>query len=403
MLEAKTNVLMVLFDHPFPPDIRVEKEASTLKKKYNVFLLASRRKGEEHVEVCKGIYVLRIDWSFRKIRILSYLIARAVLFIKLISITSGHKIKILHVHDLPYALPVLIFGKIFRRKVVLDMHEHYVGLYAHERAIGRFGEEVSARTRLGRLWVLYMRLSELLACKLATAVIVVVEENAERLIHLGISKGKIAVVSNTVDMERLKRFEKKKPRRLLGNKFIVSYVGGFGHHRGIDTLIKALPIIVQKTPHIHLLIIGDRSIKQKEDLENLSKQLGVREHVTFTGWLSFEKAMEYMRVSDVSVIPYHSTPLTNATVPHKIFQAMYFKKPVLVSNVKPLKRIVEKTHCGLIFQAGNHTQLANDILKLMDNPKLMEEMGERGRKAVKNKYNWSIDGRKLLQLYSELE
>lgn len=403
MPEAKTNVLMILFDHPFPPDIRVEKEASTLKKKYKVFLLALRRKDEGYFEACKGIYVLRIDWPLKKIRILSYLIARLILFLKLIYITSGQNIEILHVHDLPYALPVIIFAKIFRRKVVFDMHEHYVGLYAHERAIGRFREEVSVRSRLGRLWVLYTRLSELLACKLATAVIVVVKENAERLIRLGISKAKIVVVSNTVDVERLKGLEKKKPRKLLENKFIVSYVGGFGHFRGIDTLIKALPIIVQKEPSIHLLVVGGRSPTERRNLETLSEQLGVREHVTFTGWVSFEKAMEYMRVSDLSAIPYHITPLTNATVPHKIFQAMYLKKPVLVSDVKPLKRIVEETGCGSIFQAGNHTQLANNILKLVGNPKLMEEMGEKGRKAIKNKYNWSVDGKKLLQLYSELE
>lgn len=403
MPEAKTNVLMILFDHPFPPDIRVEKEASTLKKKYKVFLLVLRRKDEEYFETYKGIYVLRVDLPFKEIRILSYLIARVILFLKLISITSAHKIEILHVHDLPFALPVIIFAKIFRRKVVFDMHEHYVGIYAHERAIGRFREEVSARSRLGRLWVLYTRLSELLACKLATAVIVVVRENAERLIRLGISKAKIIVVSNTVDMERLKGFEKKKPRKLLENKFIVSYVGGFERLRGIDTLIKALPIIVQRTPHVHLLIVGDRSPTERKNLEKLSERLGIRAYVTFTGWVPFEKAMEYMQISNLSAIPYHSTPHTNATVPHKIFQAMYLKKPVLVSDVKPLKRIVEETGCGSIFHAGNHTQLANNILELMGNPELMEKMGEKGRKAVKNKYNWSVDSKKLLQLYSELQ
>lgn len=402
MYPPKTNVLMVLFDHPFPPDIRVEKEASTLKKNYNVFLLALRREDEEYFEDCEGIYVLRMDWPLKNVRILSYLIARVMLFLKLMAITSEYNVRILHVHDLPYALPVIIFGKVFRRKVVFDMHEYYVGLFAHDLAIGKFGEEVSARTRLGKLWVLYTHLSELLACKLATAVIVVVEENAERLIRLRIPKAKIVVVSNTEDIERLKRFEKKTPRKMLENKFIVSYVGAFGHFRGIDTLIRALPLVARKAPHIHLLIVGSGSPTERENLENLSEQLGVREHVTFTGWVSFNKAMEYMQISDLSAIPYHNTPFTNATVPHKIFQAMCLKKPVLVSDVKPLKRIVEETGCGSIFQAGNHTQLANNILKFINNPKLIEEMGEKGREAIKNKYNWGIDGRKLLQLYSEL-
>ena len=282
MGEAKTNILMILLDHTFPSDIRVEKEALALKKKYNVFLLTHRKESEKYFEIREGILILRIDRQFRMIRVLSYLANRLASLLKLVLILSHYKIEILHIHELSYALPIAILGKVLRKKVIFDMHENYVGLHSHEWAMGKFGEEVSARTRLGRLWVLYVRLSEHLVCKLATAVIVVVEENAERLIHLGISKGKIVVVSNTADIERLKRFEKKKLNRLFGKKFVVSYVGGFEHHRGLDTLMKAMLIIVQKTPRIHLLIIGDRSIKRKENLENLSKQLGVREHVTFT-------------------------------------------------------------------------------------------------------------------------
>ena len=379
---------------PSPPDIRVEKETSLLKANYNIFIATRRKKEQKHLEAFKGIYILRINLP-AKIRMPSYFIDRLRLFLKLMFTISSYNIIILHVHDLPYALLVTILGKAFRRKVVFDMHEHYVSL-----AEQRLKEKAGLQFALSKLWISYLRLSEFLACKLATKV--VVKENAERLIRLGIPQTKIVIVSNTADLKRLRKLDKKIRRKFLQNKFIVSYVGGFSPHRGLDTLIKALPKMIKKVPNIHVLLVGNTSPALRKSLKNLCKELGVEGYVTFTGWVTFNKATEYMQVSDLGIIPYHSTPQTNATIPHKIFQYMYFRKPVLATDVKPLKRIVEETRSGLVFRASDHTQLADKIIKIMENPKLMKEMGERGRKAVENKYNWNVEGTKLLELYSEI-
>jgi len=403
MAKAKANILMILLDHTFPPDIRVEKEVLALKKNYNIFLLANRKVSEKYFEVREGIFILRMDRPFSKIRVLSYLTDRLASLLKIVLIVSEYKIKILHVHDLPYALPVAILGKVLRKKVIFDMHENYADTYAYALATGRFSEEVGARSRLGKLWVLYIRLLEILASNLVAKVVVVIEENAERLVDLGIPRNKIVVVSNTVNLERLEKAEEKKRSKSLENKFIISYVGGFGYHRGIETLIKALSIVVKKVSKVHLIIVGDRSTEQRKMFENMCKQLSIEEYVTFTGWVTFNEAMDYMQISDLTVIPHLNTPQTNTTIPHKIFQSMYLKKPVVVSDVKPMKRIVEETKCGITFQAGNHEQLANSVLKLMKNPGLMREMGEKGQKAVLNKYNWNVDGERLLQLYVQLE
>lgn len=396
MFRSRINVLMLLLGNTFPPDIRVEKEASSLSKaKYNVFILTRRKEGQAYSEIFKGIHILRASKPVR-IRILSYLIDRLILPLKTMFVILKYNIKILHVHDLPYALMITLLGKICRRKVVFDMHEPYVDMIKETLKKG-----VSARSKLGRLWIFYMRLSELLACKLATKVVVVTKEIAERLIRLGIPKNKIVIVLNTANLENLKRIKKKTRKRCLKNKFIVSYIGGFGYHRGIDTVIKALPLMIKKAPSIHFLIVGDHS-KQRGILENQCKQLGVEEYVTFTGWVAFNEAMEYMRITDLGVIPYHSTPFTNAAIPHKLFQYMYFEKPVLVSDVKLLKKIVKDAECGVVFRASDYVQLADKIIKLINNSKLMKEMGKKGRKAVESKYNWNVDGMRLLQLYSEL-
>jgi len=389
VFRAKVNILMFL-ESSFPPDIRVEKESSSLLRAgYNVILLTPRKKGHPDFEVLDGVYVLRVKWPYR-IRTFSYPLDILRLFAKSLSFALKYDVRILHVHDLPYALFVVLLGKLLRRKVVFDMHEHYVGM----------SEPVLRRRRIGRLLIFYLRLKEMVSCKLATKIITVIEENARRVIGLGVPTDKVAVVSNTVDTDLLDGLGRELAGGEFRGKFIISYVGGFSFHRGLDTLLKALPIVVKRNPNVHLLLVGKGEMEDM--LQELAEDLGVRDYVTFTGWVSLDEAMGYVRLSDLGVIPYHSTPHTNCTVPHKIFQYMYFEKPVLVSDVKPLKRIVEETGCGIVFPAGDYVQLAEKILEVIGRRDVLRKMGKNGRKAVVEKYNWKVEGAKLVKLYHDL-
>jgi glycosyltransferase involved in cell wall biosynthesis len=81
---------------------------------------------------------------------------------------------------------------------------------------------------------------------------------------------------------------------------------------------------------------------------------------------------------------------------------MYYRKPVVVSDVKPLKRIVTASECGLAFKAGDHEDLARTLLRLIMNPSVKMKMGDLGRKAVENLYNWDIEKKKLISTYDTI-
>ncbi|MCK5310423.1 MAG: glycosyltransferase, partial [Thermoplasmata archaeon] len=111
----------------------------------------------------------------------------------------------------------------------------------------------------------------------------------------------------------------------------------------------------------------------------------------------------YVKKSDVCIIPHHSNPHTESTIPHKIFQFMYLRKPILVSDVGPLKRVVDGTNSGLVFKAGDAIDLAQKINKILNSKEQWEAMGDNGRKAVQERYNWNMESRKLISLYDNLE
>jgi glycosyltransferase involved in cell wall biosynthesis len=81
---------------------------------------------------------------------------------------------------------------------------------------------------------------------------------------------------------------------------------------------------------------------------------------------------------------------------------MTMGKPVIVSSVKPLKRIVEETGAGLVYPSGDADALAQAVITIYKNKDLAEKLGKAGKKAVDQKYNWENESKKLIELYYNL-
>lgn len=77
--------------------------------------------------------------------------------------------------------------------------------------------------------------------------------------------------------------------------------------------------------------------------------------------------------------------------------------PVVVSSCRPLRRIIEETGAGLIFQSGDPKDLAENIITLYESPELRQKLGKRGRKAaVAGKYSWKYSAEELIRIYNNL-
>jgi glycosyltransferase involved in cell wall biosynthesis len=104
-----------------------------------------------------------------------------------------------------------------------------------------------------------------------------------------------------------------------------------------------------------------------------------------------------------NLVPHNDSEHTQTTVPHKLFQYMIAGKPVIVSDVRPLKRIIEETHSGLVFKANDPRSLAQALINLCYTPGLGEQSGHNGRQASTGPYAWRHDARRLINLYRKIE
>ena len=234
-------------------------------------------------------------------------------------------------------------------------------------------------------------------CKLADRIVVVVDEAKHRIEGLGINASKIEVVSNTLDIEQFDPIERKEFKT---DEFRMLYVGGINFHRGIQYVIQAISILKKRGVEVHFDLVGNGSYLP--NIKRLIDDLQVQDNVTVHGFKHYTQICDIYESANVALIPHVKSGHTDNTIPHKIFQYLYAGIPMIVSNCDPLVRIVNETHGGISYQYDNPEELAAIIADFYSHPERLKDYIRYGRQSVIDKYNWKVDGAKLVQLYDAL-
>jgi len=299
-----------------------------------------------------------------------------------------------HAHDLYMCGGALHAGKELDLKVVADLHENWVA------AIEQYAwsTEIPARwfVRPGR----WRRLESRWLSR-ADGIIVVIEEMEERLRSLGIAGERIAVVSNTVRRTGFDAYGLDPAvAESMKSDLTILYTGGMDRHRGLETALRAMPAVLQAVPGARLVLVGDGAVRG--ELETLSNSLGVASRVQFVGRRPQASIPSYIAGADIGLIPHARSEHTDHTIPHKLFHYMYMGVPVVSTDCRPLKRIVDESGAGLVAVAGDPGAFAEAILELARSVDLRRTCSENGKSAVASTYNWERSADALVELYGRL-
>ena len=394
---------------PFPTDIRVEKEIKALcpdGHTINVLTMQipdNAPEKEAFIKDCAHIYrtlpkktgLFRRLWG--KFRLVNPRWVKPIeVFI------SETNPDVLHVHDLPMVPVTIEVAQRYNIPVVADLHENWPAMVQAWHSTSPFFTKLKNAV-INNYYL--MRLNEARYLKRCIRVIVVVPEAAERLSGYGVADNKIVVVSNTEDETTFSTSITEIEQEIIDryhSEWMVSYIGGIGPHRGIDTVLRSLPYATSEIPKLKLVIVGAKEDNRQIILAE-ARKLGIENNIEVIDWIPFEKVTGYILASRVCLVPHNNFEHTQTTVPHKLFQYMISGKPVLVSDCRPLARIVRDTRSGLIFEANNSQDCANKLIEMYQNPDLIEEMGHNGRSAALGPYAWRNDAKKLVQTYREIE
>jgi len=354
-------------------DTRIfHKEAKTLARAGYEVVLIAQHDGDEMVDGVKIVALPKPRNRFARIFGLTWRAFRLGL---------RERADVYHFHD-PELLPIGALLKIFTRaKVIYDVHED-----VPEQILTK--QWVPAPLR--RPLAVVFNAAEKLLAQAMDAVVVATEGIAEKFARL-----KPIVIHNYPDLGMLPN---PSTRRGEGKEKVLVYVGGISKIRGAIEMVRALEHL-NPAWNVRLDLIGKL---EPPELEHELRALPGYRRVRFLGWMQPEDVYAHLAKADIGLVCLHPEPRFMVAWPVKLFEYMAAGLPVVASNFPLWKEIVEGNRCGITVDPLDPKAIAQAIEYLLTHPEEARQMGENGRRAVEEKYNWGKEAGKLLTLYKEL-
>jgi len=188
------------------------------------------------------------------------------------------------------------------------------------------------------------------------------------------------------------RFFPLKVKRIPNSLF---FLGRLEERKGIDFLIKAIPIVKRELSDIHLFIGGDGALRPY--LENYIKNNHLNNNVHLLGTVGDSELNEWYNNVTVVIVPsvFEGFGLT-------AIEAMACGTPVIATDVDALRDVIEDGANGLLVQYNDVETLSDKILYLLKNKAEQSKFILNGKKKVQTIYHWDNISKDILRVYEHV-
>jgi glycosyltransferase involved in cell wall biosynthesis len=355
-------------------DSRLNKIFKSLNKKYSVLVFGWNRE-DKVTKKMKGDNTMNIRYfnfkaPYGKPRLISYAYMLAYFSLFWTWIFANlvfYRPKVVHAFDLDTVLPCYIYKKLFRKKLVFEVVDRYAM------------NSIPQRFKLTFSLVNY--LEEFFSSR-ADLLITIGEKMLDTFHNK--PRESLVILNCPEDINKEYVAENNSVFRVIYTDRVISKIRG----------VKEVVASIEGLTNVELIIVG---LFIDKELENhISRVPGVN----YRGILKPPEALNLEASSDSMIALYDpKNPQTSVCTPTKFFEAMMCGI-ALITNIRP--DLVIEIGFGIIVEYGNIDQIRSAIIRLRDDPELRKRLGNNGRKAFLERYNWGIMEKKLYDAYENL-
>ncbi|MBR0704831.1 glycosyltransferase family 4 protein [Bradyrhizobium diazoefficiens] len=220
------------------------------------------------------------------------------------------------------------------------------------------------------------------------------------LTSMGVDIRNLRVVSNGVDPFFAKAIPDAERQNLIArfdlpsNRSLMLYVGNHTANKGLDVLLRALPLMQEKSVAV---VAG--AIRSQEEHVRLLADTGVAgsdKRVLFTDFITREELRALYQTADLFVFPSRAD-----TLPLVILEAMASRLPVVSTAIGGIPFEVPP-EAGILMKPGDPVPLAAALDRLCADPSLRRTMGDAGRARVMKIFNWEKSAEQAVTIYEEI-
>ncbi len=313
---------------------------------------------------------------------------------RLAEVIAQVKPDILHAHSPALnGLAALSVARRFRLPVVYEVRAFWEDA-AVDHGTTREGSVRYRLTRALETWVM----------KRVQAVTCICEGLRSDIIGRGIPAEKVTVIPNAVDVEQFVLGGVADPalkKRLgLEGSRVLGFIGSFYAYEGLALLLEALPALLQAAPEVRVLLVGGGP--QDQALKQQAQALNIADKIIFTGRVPHTDVNQYYDLIDVLVYPRLSMRLTELVTPLKPLEAMAQGQLFIASDVGGHRELIRDGDTGVLFRAGDATDLATKALDLLAHPERWPALRANGRRFVEQERTWRNSVARYQAIYGAL-
>lgn len=295
-----------------------------------------------------------------------------------------------HDYDLAVVLP---FARAaLRAKLVYDVHEFYP-LAALPRSLP------AVIRRPIRVLVAHLEEAAARRCALVTPV---VDPLTTRFRTAGCHA---VTIFNYVRQGEIE-FDPQRQHQMLDryrDRKVIIYQGCISPERGLFQMISAMRILKRHDAGIVLLLVGAVSETLANQVNTQVTEFNLAGCIEHVSWVEHTSIFDYISVAKIGLIPFLPVGQYPQVLPIKLFEYMACGVPVLAADLAAIRPYIEESAAGLLYDSESPAALAEAVLRMLASEEVLRQMGENGRKAVREKWNWGRMEERLLQAYSELD
>lgn len=172
----------------------------------------------------------------------------------------------------------------------------------------------------------------------------------------------------------------------------VCFVGGIDKNRGIVEMIQAIGLTSGK-----LYLVGTFSTK---NLRDYVMTLAGWKQVVELGQCQRSQVADILSISSAGLVLFKPGANHNNAQPNKMFEYMSASIPIITSDFQLWREFVENNRCGICVNPLQPAEIAKAVKYIMEHDQESQQMGKSGRKAVQEKYNWTVEEKKLINIYN---
>jgi glycosyltransferase involved in cell wall biosynthesis len=230
--------------------------------------------------------------------------------------------------------------------------------------------------------------------------VIAISESVQR--HLiedfGLSESQISCVTHGVESMNKQWDEERRNRRqeilkgVGGSSVILGTVARLSDVKGLDILIRSMPLIINAVRNVKLVIAGEG--KEKISLQSLTKSLDLEKNIMFVPLVN--QVDDILSSFDIFVMPSRQEGLGLS-----VLEALSRGLPVVASDVGGLKSLIRHQQTGLLVPAEDPRALAQAVIELIRNPNKAKAYGSAGRIFVKENFSLQTMIEKTISVYQE--